>query len=119
MSLFTSILTAGGNSHQETSENANAGITDFVTPGVIGAVTNTAGVAPATGAYAANAQGSPNMTVAISSGVAYVTATPSSQNSQTLRVRDTASSNVTISANASGSTKFDWIYISIDAAKAA
>jgi hypothetical protein len=119
MSIFTSLLTAGTNSHQETSENANAVATDFVSQGVIGAITNTSGVAPSTGAFAVNAQGTPNMTVAVSSGVAYVTATPTSQNSQTFRVRNTASVNVTISANSSGSTKYDWIYLQIDATKAA
>lgn len=119
MSIFTSLLTAGSNSHQETSENVNAVATDFVSNGIVGALTNTAGVAPATGGFAVNAQGSPNMTVAVSSGVAYVAATPSSQNSQRLRIRNTASTNVTISANASGSTKYDWFYLSVDATKAA
>lgn len=119
MSLYTSILTAGTNSHQETSENANAVATDFVSQGVIGAITNTSGVAPSTGAFAVNAQGTPNMTVAVSSGIAWVQATPTSQNSQMLRVRNTASANVTISANSSGSTKYDWVYIQIDATKAA
>lgn len=119
MSIFTSLLTAGSNSHQETSENVNALATDFVTPGVVGTITNTAGVAPMTGAFAINAQGSPNMTVAVSAGVAWAAATPSSQNSQTLRIRNTASVNVTISANVSGSTKFDWIYLSVAAANAA
>jgi hypothetical protein len=119
MSIYTSLLAAGTNSHAETSENANAMATDFVTGGVVGAITNTSGVAPSTGAFAVNAQGSPNMTVAVSSGVAWLAATPSSQNSQNLRVRNTASANVTISSNSSGSTKYDWVYISIDAAKAA
>jgi hypothetical protein len=119
MSIYVSLLTAGTNSHEETSENANAVATDFVSEGVIGAITNTSGVAPATGAFAVNAQSTPDMTVAVSSGVAYVSATPSSQNSQTLRVRNSASSNVTISSNTSGSTKYDWVYIKVDAAKAA
>jgi hypothetical protein len=119
MSIFTSLLTAGTNSHQETSENANAVATDFVSPGVIGTISSTSGVAPTTGAWAVNAQGSPNMTVAVSTGILYVAATPTSQNSQTLRVRNAASTNVTISANASGSTKYDFLYVSIDATKAA
>lgn len=59
------------------------------------------------------------MTVAVSSGTAYVTGTPSGQNSQTLRVKNSASSNVTISANSSGSTKYDYIYISLSAANMA
>lgn len=119
MSLITSLLTGGSNNHEETSENANGPATDLFTEGVVGDITNTSGVAPATGAFAVNAQGSPDMTVAVSAGVAWVTATPSSQNSQNLRVRNTATANVTISANSSGSTKYDWVYISISAANAA
>lgn len=115
MSLLTSILRGGDNNHETTSEEANAFYTDFVPEGVVGAVTNTSGVAPATGGFAVNAQGSPDMTVAVSAGVAYVTGTPTSQNSQTFRVKNTASANVTISANSSGSTKYDWIYINLSA----
>jgi hypothetical protein len=59
------------------------------------------------------------MTTAVSAGVAYVTATPSGQASQTLRVYNNATANVTHAANSSGSTKYDWIYIKIDAANAA
>lgn len=119
MSIYTSLLTAGTHSHEESSENANAFATDFASQGVIGVITNTSGVAPSTGAFAVNAQGTPDMTVAVSSGVAYVSATPTSQNSQRLRIRNTASANVTISANSSGSTKYDWVYLSVDATKAA
>lgn len=119
MSITTGILTGGSNSHQTTSEEANQISTDFVSAGIVGSFTNTSGVAPATGSFAVNAQGTPDMTVAVSAGTAYVTATPSSQGSQKLRVKNSATSNVTISANASGSTKYDWIYISISAANAA
>ena len=119
MSIYASLLTAGTNSHAESSENANAVATDLLSPGVHGVITNTSGVAPTTGDFGVNAQASPNMTVAVNSGVAYVTATPSSQNSQNLRVRNTASANVTISANSSGSTKYDWLYVQVDATKAA
>lgn len=119
MAILTNILTGGSSNHQTTSENANQIATDFVAEGVVGAVTNTSGVAPATGALSVNAQGSPNMTVAVGTGVAYVTATPSGQASQTLRVYNNASSNVTIAANLSGSTKYDWVYLSVSAANAA
>jgi hypothetical protein len=108
-------MTGGVNNHPTTSEEANGIATDFVTEGVIGTISNTSGVAPSTGAFAVNAQGTPNMTVAVTSGVAYVTGTPSSQNSQTFRVYSSASENVTISANSSGSTKYDWVYIKLDA----
>lgn len=119
MAIYTSILTGGSSNHQTTSEEANDLATDFVAEGVVGAITNTSGVAPATGALAVNAQGTPNMTVAVSSGVAYVQATPSGQASQTLRVNNNASANVTIAANSSGSTKYDWVYLSVSAANAA
>lgn len=115
MSIIASILTGGANSHETTSEEANGVYTDFVSEGVVGTVGNTSGVAPATGGFSVNAQGSPDMTVAVGSGVAYVTGTPSSQNSQTFRIKNSASSNVTISANSSGSTKYDWVYISLNA----
>ena len=119
MSLLTGILTGGSNSHETTSEEANALATDFVGEGVVGTLTNTSGVAPATGGFAVNAQATPDMTVAVSAGVAYVQATPSSQGSQSLRVKNTASANVTISANSSGSTKYDWLYLQVDATNAA
>jgi hypothetical protein len=119
MAIFTSVLTGGVNNHETTAEAINAQATDFVTAGVIAPITDTSGVAPMTGAYAVNAQGTPDMTVAVSSGVAYVTGTPTGQNSQTLRIRSTASENVTITANSSGSTKYDWIYLSIDPDNAA
>jgi hypothetical protein len=59
------------------------------------------------------------MGVTIKAGNAYVLATPSGQNSQVLRVRAAADYTAyTINANASGSTKYDWIYLSISAANA-
>lgn len=114
MALLTSILTGGVNLHPTTSEEANFIGTDFFTAGVVGTITNTSSVAPMTGAFALNAQGTPDMTIACTAGAAYVTATPSGQNSQRLRVRLTANQNVTISANSSGSTKYDWVYLKID-----
>lgn len=117
MSLYTSVLTGGVNNHETTSEEANGVYTDFVNEGVVGTVSNSSGVAPATGGFAVNAQSSPDMTVAVSSGVAYVEGTPSTQNAQTFRVKNTATENVTISSNSSGSTKYDWVYIKLDATK--
>lgn len=119
MAIYTSILTGGSNNHETTAEYANGTQTDLIGEGVVGAKTNTAGVAPATGAFAANAQGTPAMAVDVSAGIAYVTATPSGQNSQNLRIRSTATEEVTIDANSSGSTKYDWIYLSVSAANAA
>lgn len=114
MSLITSILTGGTHSHQTTSELANALATDLLSAGVVDSVANTGGIAPCTGGFAPNAQGSPNMTIAISTGVEYVVATPTGQGSQILRVKNGASANVTIAANATGSTRYDWIYVKID-----
>jgi hypothetical protein len=118
MSLVVSVLQGGTNSHQTTSEEINYFATDFISQGVVGSITSTSGVAPTTGSFAVNAQGSPNMTVAVSTGSAYVTATPTSGNSQVLRVKNSASSNVTIAANATGGTRYDWVYIKIDPDKA-
>jgi hypothetical protein len=118
MAITVSVLQGGTNSHQTTSEEVNYFATDFVTQGVVGTVTSTSGVAPMTGTFAINAQGTPDMTVAVSSGIAYVTATPTSGNSQILRVKNTTSSNVTISSNSTGGTRFDWVYIKIDPDKA-
>lgn len=117
MAIVASILTGGSNNHQTTSEEANAVYTDFVSEGIVGSVGNTSGVAPATGGFAVNAQGTPAMAVDVSAGVAYVTGTPSSQNSQTFRVKNSATTSATISANSSGSTKYDWVYIKLDATK--
>lgn len=114
MTLTVGILQGGANSHETSSEEANAIATDFVTEGVVGTITNTSGVAPATGGFAVNAQGTPNMTVAVSAGTAYVTGTPTSGNSQTVRVKNSASANVTITANSTGGTRYDWIYIKLD-----
>lgn len=114
MSLITDILNGVTNSHPTTSQAANGIATDFVTPGIVGAKTSTAGVSPATGAFALNAQGTPDTTAAITAGIAYVKGTPTSQSSQVFRVNLTANQNVTFSANASGSTKYDWVYIKLD-----
>lgn len=114
MAITTSVCTGGTNSHTESSENMNALATDFISEGVVGSVTNTSGVSPATGAFAVNAQGTPDMTVAVTQGIAYVTGTPTGGNSQTFRVNMDAAQNVTISANSSGSTKYDWLYIKLD-----
>lgn len=118
MAITVSVLQGGANSHETTSEEVNFLATDLMSNGVVGVLTNTSGVAPATGGFAVNAQGTPDMTVAVSAGVAYVTATPTSGNSQRLRVKNSASSNVTISANSTGGTRYDWLYIKIDPDKA-
>ena len=111
------ILTGGSNSFQTTAEHLNYPATDFIADGVIGAITNTSGVAPMTGGLAVNAQGSPNMTVAVTAGVCYVTATPTGQASQRIRA-NIAAQNVTIASNSTGSTRYDHIYVTINATNA-
>lgn len=118
MSIITSILTGGSNNHQTTSEEANRIITDFISPGVVGAITSTSGVAPMTGAFAVNAQGTPNKTTTVTLGNAYITATPAGQASQTLGVKMNANYTITHADNSSGSTVYDWVYLSIDATNA-
>lgn len=116
--LKTSILQYGSNNHTTTSEEANYFATDFVTPGTTGAPGNTSGFSPATGTFAVNAQSSPNMSVQVTgSGAgagAYISTTPNTQDQQTLRVQMIGNNDITIAANASGVTKYDWIYIKVD-----
>jgi len=114
---LVSVVTGGSNQHQTTSAEINGIATDFISQGVVGAVSNTSGVAPATGAFAVNAIGTPNMSVRVTNGVAYVTATPTGGTSQTFRVTMDATEDVTIAANATGGTRYDWIYIKLDADK--
>lgn len=119
MTLTTSILKGTDNNYETTSEMANGLGTDFGSEGVVGAITNTSGVAPMTGAFAVNEAGTPDMTVDVTAGTAYVTATPTGQGSQLLRVVSSATESVTINANSTGGTRYDWIYLQIDATNAA
>ena len=116
--IITSIVTGGTNSHATTNEEANFIGTDFITAGVNGSITLNAG-SGGTGSFAVNADASPDMGVTISAGSAYLTATPTSQNSQMLRARMAANyTSYTINANSSGSTKYDFIYLSVSAVNA-
>lgn len=118
MSLYTSVLTGGANQAPTTSGDINSPVSDFFSPGIVGAITANTG-SGGTGGFAVNAEASPNMNVRVSQGTAYVTATPSAQASQLLRVFGNTFTDVAISSNASGSTRFDWVYISISASLAA
>ncbi len=111
---YASVVQSGVNNYLTSAETLNGPNTDNILPGVVGRTVNTAGVAPATGSFAVNAQGSPNMTVAVSAGQAYVSATPTSGSAQTVRVTSDASENVTIAANSTGSTRYDFLYIKVD-----
>lgn len=110
--ITTAVVTAGTNSHATTSYEANAYATDFVTQGVVGTITSPGGSSASTGAFAVTQDASPDLGVTVLLGNAYVTGTPSGQASQTLRAyMSTNYTSYTINANASGSTKFDWIYL--------
>lgn len=111
---YASVVQSGVNNYLTSAELINHIATNRVTPGVVGAYQSTSGVSPATGNFAVNAQGSPNMTVAVSAGKAYVSATPTGGSAQNVEVRSDASENVTIAANASGSTRYDYVYIKVD-----
>jgi hypothetical protein len=116
--ILTSVVTGGSSSHATVAEEANTYATDFVSAGVVGTFGLNAG-SGGTGSYAVNADASPDMGVTVKSGQAYIVATPSGQNSQTLRARAaTDYTTYVINANASGSTKYDWIYLSVSATNA-
>lgn len=114
---LVSVVTGGSNSHQTSSAEINGIATDFISEGVVGAISATSGVAPTTGAFAVNQIGTPTMDVRVTNGVAYVTATPTGGSEQTFRVTMDATEDVTIAANATGGTRYDWIYIKLDADK--
>jgi len=111
------IIQSGTSNYLTPAESFNVVATDTLTPGIVGSYTSTSGVAPTTGSFAVNAQGSPNMTVAVSAGQAYVSATPTGGTAQNIRVKMTSSENVTIAANSTGSTRYDFVYIKVDADK--
>lgn len=116
--ILTSVVTGGSNNHTTIAEEVNAYATDFVTQGVVGTFSLNAG-SGGTGSFCVNADASPDMGVTVKAGQAYITATPSSQGSQVLRARASADyTTYVINANASGSTKYDWIYLSVSATNA-
>lgn len=115
-SIIASVVTGGTNSHQTVSEELNNVATDFVTQGVVGTFTSGS---PNTGAFAVTQNTGSDMAIAILLGRAYVSGTPSGQDAQVLSARMTANYTAyTINSNSSGSTKFDWIYLSFSAANA-
>jgi C1q domain len=118
MSLYTTNLIAGTNQAETTASDVNALQTDILNAGVVGSITLNAG-SGGTGAYAVNAESSPNMNVRVTQGVAYVTATPTGSTSQLLRVYGSTYTDLTINANATGSTRYDWVYISVSPSLAA
>ena len=87
--ILTSIVTGGANNHTTTAEEANAFPTDFVSAGVVGAITANTG-SGGTGSFTVNQDTSPDMGITIKAGQAYISAIPSSQGTQVLRARAAA-----------------------------
>lgn len=115
--LLTSVQNSGTNNFLNPLKSVNKLASAMFTPGIVGGFTNTSGIAPMTGAYAVNAQGSPNMTVAVTAGDLVVNATPTGDVAQNFIVNMDVAQNVTISSNSTGSTKYDFIYMQLDATK--
>lgn len=113
-SKTVSVVTGGANQAATNNTELNAFATDFLSSGITGGLTNTLGVAPSLGGYAINAQGSPNMTVRVSAGILWQLAIPSGQLQQSIRVFMNTFEDVTIAANASGATRWDFIYMKLD-----
>lgn len=109
-----SIVTGGNNNATVTASEINALATDFIADGVVGAISLNTG-SGGTGSFAVNAQGTPDMTVRVSAGQLYVAATPSGGTSQRVRVSMDTYEDVTISANATGSTRYDFVYAVVSA----
>lgn len=113
---LVSVLTGGTNSHQTSVTEVNNIATDFIAQGVVGTIGLNTG-SGGTGSFAVSAQASPGMSVRVTNGQAYVTGTPTGGTSQTVRVSMDTFEDVTIAANATGGTRYDWVYIKLDADK--
>lgn len=111
-----SVLTGGSNLHQTSATEINNIATDFIAQGVVGGIGLNTG-SGGTGSFAPNAQASPGMSIRVSSGQAYVTGTPTGGTSQTVRVSMDTFEDVTIASNSTGGTRYDWVYIKLDADK--
>lgn len=109
-----SIVTGGNNNATVTASEINALATDFIADGVVGAISLNTG-SGGSGSFAVNAQGTPDMTVRVSAGQLYCAATPSGGTSQRVRVSMDTYEDVTISANSTGSTRYDFVYAVISA----
>lgn len=109
-----SITTGGNNNATVTASEINALATDFIADGVVGAISLNTG-SGGSGSFAVNAQGTPGMSVRVSAGQLYCAATPSGGTSQRVRVSMDTYEDVTISANATGSTRYDFVYAVISA----
>ena len=95
-----------------TSQDKNFDFTDFIDDGIIGVIAN---ATPDTGGFAVQAQSSPDKTVKILAGTAYITATPTGGTAQTFRVNLSTYDSITLADNSTGNTKYDKILIQLPA----
>ena len=112
--ITTRILTGGNNNHQESSYSFNALATDFISPGVVGAIALNTGTG-GTGAYAVNAESTPTMQVRVNQGALYATVIPTGSLSQNIRVDMNAFQDVTITSQGAGA-HYAWLYMNVDPA---
>lgn len=112
------ILTGGSNNHPTATYELTKIFTNFITQGVVGNIGLNTG-SGGTGAFAVSAQGTPDMTVRVTAGEAVVAGTPTGGVSQNFPVYMDAFEDATIDANATGGTRYDWIYLKLDADKLA
>lgn len=126
--IITSVVTGGTNNHATVSSEANAYATDFITPGVLGSISNSNGTGPGIGSFGVSQDSAPDMGLTITGSgnttngesVAYIKCTPASQDIQVLRARmSTNTTGYTINANSTGSTVYDWIYLQANVTNAA
>jgi len=111
MAIRITTVTSGTNDVETSSLDINNFNTDLLTAGVVGAITDDE---PDTGAFAVTEQATPDGTVKVTAGSAYVTATPNGGVEQRFRVNLSANANVTPAANSTGSTVYDKILIVLD-----
>jgi len=116
MSITVSLLQDGTNSHKETVDKFNEWATKlFSSDGIVpnGSIVN---ATPDTGDFALQANGTPDMNLDVLAGSALVTGTPTSGVSQRVLVVNSATidDGITIAANSTGGTRYDWIYIKLD-----
>lgn len=111
-----SIVTGGTNQAPTTATELNFIATDFISSGIVGAVSLNTG-SGGTGGFALNAQSTPDMTVRVTAGKVYDDATPTGGSSQKVRVLMDTFEDVTIATNSTGGTRYDWIYVKFDADK--
>jgi len=116
MSITVSLLQDGTNSHKETVDKFNAWATKlFSSDGIVpnGSIVD---ATPDTGDFALQANGTPDMSLDVLAGSALVTGTPTSGVSQRVLVTNSATidDGITIAANSTGGTRYDWIYIKLD-----